>query len=153
MGGNKLAARIQDDLKDAIKGREKVKLKVLRMLLSTLKNAQIEQGGELDEEKEIQVISSYARKCRESIAEFQKGAREDLVSNERADLEIVTTYLPKQLDKDEIRIELKKIIEKTGASTPRDMGRVMGPIMSKFKGRVDGSMVKQMAIDILKAGE
>ncbi|MDZ7860156.1 MAG: GatB/YqeY domain-containing protein [Candidatus Krumholzibacteriota bacterium] len=153
MAGNKLAAGIQEDLKDAIRGKEKVKLKVLRMLLSALKNAQIEQGGELDEEKEIEVISSYARKCRESIAEFQKGAREDLVSNERAELEIVTAYLPEQLDENEIRIELEKIIEKTGASTPRDMGRVMGPIMSKFKGRVDGSLVKQMAIDILKAGE
>lgn len=153
MAGNKLAAGIQEDLKDAIRGKEKVKLKVLRMLLSALKNAQIEQGGELDEEKEIEVISSYARKCRESIAEFQKGAREDLVSNERAELEIVTAYLPEQLDENEIRIELEKIIEKTGASTPRDMGRIMGPIMSKFKGRVDGSLVKQMAIDILKAGE
>ena len=153
MSGNKFINKIQGDLNDALKDKNKVKLNVLRMLLSALKNAQIEQRGELDEEMEISVISTYARRCRESISEFQKGGREDLVSKESADLEIVNCYLPKQLDKNEIKAELKKVIEETGASTTRDLGRVMGPIMSKFKGKIDGNIVKQMALDILTPSE
>lgn len=153
MSGNKFINKIQDDLNAALKDKNKVKLNVLRMLLSALKNTQIEQRGELDEEMEISVISTYARRCRESISEFKKGGREDLVSKECADLEIVNSYLPKQLDKNEIEDELKKVIEETGASTPRDLGRVMGPIMSKFKGKIDGNIVKQMALDILTPSE
>jgi uncharacterized protein YqeY len=153
MSGNMFVKKIQNDLKAALKDKNKVKLNVLRMLLSALKNAQIKKGDELDEEEEIGVMSSYARKCRESIVEFQKGEREDLVSKERADLEIVSFYLPDQLDKAEIEVEIRKVIKETGASTSRDLGRVMGPIMSKFKGRIDGKVVKQMALEILTPGE
>ncbi len=152
MNRNVLTRKIQNDLKDALKAGEKSRVTALRMMISSLKNAELEEREELTEEKEIAILSGYARKCRESISEYGKGGREDLVEKERAELEIVMSYLPDQLDEDKAIEEIKKVIEETGASGQRDIGKVMGLMMSRFKGRVDGSMVKRIASELLGAG-
>lgn len=152
MDRNIITKKIQSDMKAAMKAGEKEKVTTLRMLISELKNAQINEREELDTEKEIAVLSSYVRRCKESLEEFEKGGREDLVAKTRAELEIVTSYLPEQLNEDEIEGEVRKVIEELGASGQGDMGRVMGEMMKRFKGRVDGRTVNAVVSKLLQSG-
>ncbi|MFO7914846.1 MAG: GatB/YqeY domain-containing protein [Candidatus Krumholzibacteriales bacterium] len=150
MSKDTITAKIDQDLVKALKSRDRLRVDTLRMLKSALKNKQLETGDELDRDQEIAVISSYARKCKESIDEFRRGGREDLLSRAEDELEVVMEYMPQQLGEDEIREELKKVLADTGASSPRDLGKVMGIMMGKFKGRVDGGEVRQVALDLLE---
>jgi len=152
MAGNIIAHKIQDDLKVAVKAQDKVRVSTLRMILSALKNAELEEREELSDEKELAVIASYARRIKESIEEFKKGERGDLVAQEEAELAIVMSYLPEQMADDEIRREAAKVAADVGASTPKDMGRVMGEMMKRFKGKVDGAAVNRIVSAILKKG-
>jgi len=153
MAGNIITTKLQDDLKTAMKEKDKVRVSTMRMLISEMKNAQLAERGELNEEKELSIITSYAKKRRESIKAFEQGGRDDLAAKERIELEIVMAYLPEQIGEDEIRAEVEKIIAETGASGPQDMGRVMGPLMAKFKGRADGGVVKTIAMESLRGGK
>ena len=130
----KLFERIQEDLKIALKDRDKDRASVLRMLISSLKNAQIENRGELSAEQEIQVVSSYAKKLKDSIEQF----------------EIVMGYLPKQLSEEEITEEVQKVISELGAESPKDIGRVMQEMMKRFRGRVDGRVVNRIVSEMLR---
>jgi len=150
MAGNIIAHKIQDDLKVAVKAQDKVRVSTLRMILSALKNAELEEREELSDEKELAVIASYARRIKESIEEFKKGERGDLVAQEEAELAIVMSYLPEQMTDDEIRREAAKVAAEVGASTPKDMGRVMGEMMKRFKGKVDGAAVNRIVSELLK---
>jgi uncharacterized protein YqeY len=152
MAGNILAKHIQNDLTEAVKSRDKTRIGVLRMLLSALKNAELDEREELSDEKELAVVSSYARRVKESIEEFTKGGREDLVAKERAELAIVMTYLPEQMSDEDIRAEAATVIAELGASSPRDIGRVMGEMMKRFKGRVDGGAVNRVVVELLRKG-
>ncbi len=150
MEKNVITRKIRENLKASVKARDRIKVGVLRMLLSALKNAELDEREELSEEKELAVIASYARRCRESIAEFEKGGRVDLVEKEQAELEIVMSFLPEQLGSDDIEAEAAKIIEELGASGPGDIGRVMGEMMKRFKGRVDGRTVNRLVTGRLR---
>jgi uncharacterized protein YqeY len=152
MAGNVLAKRIQEDLKEAVRAQDRPRVSTLRMLLSALKNAELEEREELSDEKELAVVASYARRVRESIDEYSKGEREDLVAKERSELDIVMRYLPEQMNDDDIRAESMKVIAELGASTPRDIGRVMGEMMKRFKGRVDGGAVNRIVVELLRKG-
>jgi hypothetical protein len=153
MAGNIIAHKIQDDLKVAVKAQDKVRVSTLRMILSALKNAELEEREELSDEKELAVIASYARRIKESIEEFKKGERGDLVAQEEAELAIVMSYLPEQMADDEIRREAAKVAADVGASTPKDMGRVMGEMMKRFKGKVDGAAVNRIVSELLKKAQ
>jgi len=153
MAGNIIAHKIQDDLKVAVKAQDKVRVSTLRMILSALKNAELEEREELSDEKELAVIASYARRIKESIEEFKKGERGDLVAQEEAELAIVMSYLPEQMADDEIRREAAKVAAEVGASTPKDMGRVMGEMMKRFKGKVDGAAVNRIVSELLKKAQ
>ncbi len=150
MERNIYSRRIQADLVVAVKSRDKPTISTLRMLLSGLKNAELEEREELTEELELAVISSYARRVKESIEEFTKGDRNDLVVKERAELEIVMRYLPEQLGEEEIEAEVKKVIEEIETEGPKDIGRVMGEMMKRFKGRVDGKSVSRIVSGLLR---
>ena len=150
MQRNAYMKRIQEDLKGAVKARDRAKVSTLRMLLSALKNAELEEREELTEETELAVLSTYARRVKESIAEFEKGDRDDLVTKEKAELEVVMQYLPEQLNDEEIEVEVKKVIEEMEAAGPKDMGRVMGEMMKRFKGRVDGKSVNRIVSGLLR---
>jgi uncharacterized protein YqeY len=149
MQGNAYMKRIQEDLKAAVKAQDRVQVSTLRMLLSALKNAELEEREELSEETELAVLSSYARRIKESIAEFEKGERDDLVVKEKAELEIVMHYLPEQLSDEDIEAEAGKVIEELGADGPKEMGRVIGEMMKRFKGRVDGKSVNRIVSGLL----
>lgn len=150
MQRNAYMKRIQEDLKESVKAKDRIRVSTLRMLLSALKNAELEEREELTEEKELAVLSSYARRVKESITEFEKGNRDDLVAKEKAELAIVMRYLPEQLSDEEIEAEAKRVIEDIGAEGPRDMGRVMTEMMKRFKGRVDGKSVNRIVSGLLR---
>jgi len=150
MPGNILAQKIQDDLKGAVKAQDKARISALRMVLTALKNAELEEREELSDDKELAVVASYARRIKESIEEFRKAAREDLVAKEQAELAIVLSYLPEQMSDEEIHREVSLVIAEIGATTPRDMGRVMGEMMKRFKGKVDGGAVSRIVSELLK---
>lgn len=146
----KLTDTIKDDLKNAIKERDKKRVSVLRMILNDLNNARIERGEDLSAEDELSVLSSCAKKRRESIREYKKGERNDLVKEEEEELDIVMSYLPNQLTEEEIEREVKGIIDELGAGGMEDMGKVMGKMMAKFRGRVDGKVVNRIVSGMLK---
>lgn len=152
MESNAITRKIQSDLKEAIKQKDRLRINALRMMISALKNAELEERGELTEEKEIAVLTGYTRRCRESISEFERGGRVDLVDKERAELAIVMRYLPEQMGEDDIRKTAQDVITEVGAAGIRDMGRVMGETMKRVKGRADGNMVKDIVLELLKGG-
>jgi uncharacterized protein YqeY len=138
------------ELKDALRAGEKCKLNTLRLIMSAINYAEIEQQKELDDAAVHVVISKMAKQRRESIEAFQSGNRPDLVALEQAELDILENYLPKQLSREEITVEAKKIIAETGAAGPRDMGKVMGKLTPMLRGKADGKEVAAVVTELLK---
>jgi uncharacterized protein YqeY len=144
-----LFEKIDQDMKQALKARDKERLSVLRGLKSDLKYRQIDKGDELSEEDTIAVLSSAAKRRRESIDEFKKGGREDLVRKEQFELEVITSYLPEQLNEEKLREIIREAIAETGADSPQKLGLVMKIVMPKIKGQADGKLVNKLAMDML----
>ena len=134
--------QIQNDMKTALKNGEKVKANTLRLLISKLKNKAIEVGSSLDDKQILQVIQKTAKQHKESIKMYQDGNREDLVTQEQAELDIVEKYLPSMMDENEVTAIVKSIIKETGATTMADFGKVMPQVMKKGAGKIDGSMAQ-----------
>ena len=141
--------QIKSDMKEAMKAGEKEEVSTLRMLISSLNNAKIESGGELSDDEVIDVLSTEAKQRKESIEAYRGGGRDDLADKEENELEVVQSYLPEQLDDDEIADIVDEAIEETGAETRSDMGRVMGKVMPQVKGQADGSKVKEIVMEKL----
>ena len=139
-----LTDQLNDDLKSAMKSKDKVRLETIRSLKSMLREKEIEKNKELSEEEQIKVLSSAAKRRREAIESYQEGGRQELAEQEQAELEIIENYLPEQLGEDEIRDLVDEVLAETGAGTMQDMGRVMGTIMPKVRGKADGSLVQEI---------
>ena len=133
-----LRQKIDKDMIDAQKARDKLKLGVIRMLRSEIKYKEIEKKAELEEEEVIGVLNSAAKKRRESIGEFSKGNRIDLVEKETKELEIIQQYLPQQMTIDEINQLVEEVITEMGALGMADKGKVMAALMPRIRGRFDG---------------
>jgi uncharacterized protein YqeY len=144
-----LKERLREDMKEALKAKDKVKLSTIRMINSLIKNAEIEKRGKLTDEEIVQLLMKYAKQRRESIEMYEKGGRQDLVEKEKAELAVVESYLPKQMTEEEIKEIVKEAIEETGASSPKDIGKVMKVVMPKVRGRADGSLVNKIVRDLL----
>ena len=136
--------QIQNVMKTALKNGEKVKANTLRLLISKLKNKAIEVGSSLDDKQILQVIQKTAKQHKESIKMYKDGNREDLVTQEQAELDIVEKYLPSMMDKNEVTTIVKSIIKETGATTMADFGKVMPQVMKKGAGKIDGSMAQSI---------
>ena len=136
-----LKEQLTADMKEAMKNKEKERLAVIRMVRGAIRQQEIDGQKELGEEDVIAVISKEVKMRRDSIEEFQKGGREDLVEKTQAEIDVLLPYLPAQLSEDEVRELVKAAVEQTGAASPKDMGKVMGVLMPKVKGRADGKMV------------
>jgi len=147
-----LKAQLLQDMKEAMKSKDKVKLSTIRMINSLIKNAEIEKRGELTDDEIIQLLMKYAKQRKEAIEMYEKGGRQDLVEKEKAELAVVESYLPKQMSEEEIRELVKEAVEATGASSPRDIGKVMQYVMPKVKGRADGSVVNKIVREMLANG-
>ncbi len=145
-----LKETLNEDLKTSLKAGEKLKLSTIRMLLSEIKNAEIAKRGELTDEELLAVAAREARKRNEAIEEFSKGGRQDLVDKETYELSVLEQYLPEQMPEDEVRRIVAETIEEVGASTPADLGKVMGSLMPKVKGKADGKKVNQLVREMLQ---
>ncbi|EIJ78924.1 hypothetical protein PB1_15239 [Bacillus methanolicus PB1] len=140
-----LLERLNEDMKQAMKSKEKDKLTVIRMIKASLQNETIKLGKkELSEEEELTVLSREVKQPKDSLQEFEKAGREDLVEKIRTELRFVEEYMPKQLSEEELLEIVKETISQTGAASKADMGKVMAAIMPKVKGRADGSLVNKL---------
>ncbi len=138
---------LRDALKRAMLERDAVKTSVLRMLVSAVQYYEIQKGGanyEATTEDILTVIQREVKQHRDSIEQFKNASREDLVSKETKELEILTAYLPKQMSEEEVRSLVVEAIKQTGSLTSSDMGKVMGALMPKVKGKADGGMVSKL---------
>lgn len=143
-----LKEKILEDLKTAMKAKNKDRLQVLRSLKAKLQEKEIAErkDGEatLTEDQAIAVLMKAAKQRKESIAQFEDGGREDLAEKEKTELAIIEEYLPKMLTEDEVREVVSKKIADLGAEGPQDMGKVMGPVMGMLKGKADGGLVSKV---------
>ncbi len=144
-----LFEKIDHDMIEALKAGEKDRLIVLRGLKSDLKYKRIDKGDDLTDEDVISVLASAAKQRRDSIEQFAKGGRDDLVEQEKFQLEVITDYLPKQLDENELREIVASAIAEVEAESPQQIGAVMKVVMPQVKGVADGKMVNRLAMEIL----
>lgn len=142
-----LLETLNADMKQAMKDKNKEALSVIRMVKSTVMNEQISLGHDLTLEEELTVLSREVKQRQDSLAEFEKGGREDLAAGIRSELTILAKYLPAQLTEEEIVAIVAAAIEQTGATGPKDMGKVMGVVTPQIKGKADGKVVA----DLVKA--
>ena len=145
-----LLQRFDDELKVAIKTSDKLKVSVLRMAKSALKNRQIEKRGELSEEEVLSVISMLSKQRRESIEHFSKGGRDDLADKEKQELEILQSYLPSQLTPEELDRIIVETIKESSAQGIKDIGKVMRLLMPRVKGAADGKAVNHRVKELLE---
>ncbi len=147
-----LREQLEEDIRQAMRDRDRVRLEALRFLKSAVQAAEKTGGESLDDEGMIQVITKQANDRRESIRMFEQGNRTDLVAKESAELAILEEYLPPQLGQEELAQLVRDAIAETGAVSPRDKGRVMGRLMPQVRGKADGGVVNMMVTEILEAG-
>ncbi|WP_368505985.1 GatB/YqeY domain-containing protein [Alkalihalophilus sp. As8PL] len=139
-----LLERLNVDMKNAMKNKDKQKLSVIRMVKSSLQNEQIKLGRELTDDDSLTVLNRELKQRKDSLHEFEQANREDLASKLRDEITVLEDYMPEQLSEEEVSAIVKETIEEVGASTKADMGKVMGAIMPKVKGKADGGLVNRL---------
>lgn len=140
-----LLERLNNDMKQAMKNKEKDRLTTIRMVKASLQNEAIKLGKqELSEEEELTVLSREVKQRKDSLQEFEKAGRQDLVEKIQTELKHVEIYMPQQLSEEEVTEIVKEAIAETGAASKADMGRVMAVLMPKVKGKADGSLVNKL---------
>ena len=145
-----LKEKITQDLKEALKSGDKLRLSTIRSIRALiLEFEKSGSGKELNEDEEIKLLSSAAKKRKESIEQFRKANREDLASAEEAELNVIMDYLPKQLDEKEVEEVVRKIAGETGASSKEDFPKLMPAAMKELKGKTDGKLVKAIVEKVL----
>ena len=136
--------QLQEELKVAMKGGDKAAMTGLRNIIGKLKAAQIDKGESLNEEESMKILKSTTKQLKESVEQYNKGGREDLVQKELFELSLIQKYLPVQLSEDKIRDLIKTTIQSAGAESMQDMGRLMGILMQELAGTADGKLVQQI---------
>lgn len=147
-----LKQKLQEELKKSMLARDVLRTSVLRLLLSAINYYEIQKGGagyEATDEDVLAVIQKEAKQRRDSIEEFKKANRPELVEKETKELEMLQVYLPQQMEEDQIREIVKRTISEIGATTVADMGKVMGALMPKVKGKADGGLVSKIVKESL----
>ena len=141
---SKLKQLITDDMKLAMKAQDKPALKAIRMILGAIKQKEIDERIELDDNQAMAVIQKMVKQRKDSISQFSDAGRTDLVEVEEAELLIINNYMPKQLSEDEIEKAVVKAISDTGADSMKDMGKLMGTLKSQLDGKADMGYVSQL---------
>ncbi|KKT25525.1 MAG: hypothetical protein UW11_C0026G0009 [Parcubacteria group bacterium GW2011_GWA2_43_9b] len=157
---NMLKERINQDFKEAFKAKEELRVSVLRLLSSSLKNkemdkraklvktvsdeAELVKQSQLEDEEVLNVIGMEAKRRKDSIEQYQNGGRPELAAQEEAELAILAAYLPEQMGEEEVRKIVVESIKESGAASAQDLGKVMKVLMSKVKGKADGGMVNRI---------
>lgn len=144
-----LLERIDADLKDAMKNKNEQELSTLRLVRSALKNKQIETGVPPTDDEVMAVAKTLQKQYQDALADFEKAGRADLAEKQKAELVIIKRYLPEMLPTDQVEALVKEAIAEMNASSPSDVGKVMGAAMKKANGRADGSAVREIAQKLL----
>lgn len=152
-----LKERISQDLKMAMKAKDETRVSTLRMVRAEIQKKEKEKAGpQLTDEVVVQLLQTMAKRHQDSIEQFERGGRKDLVEKEQAECQIIESYLPERVSPDEIRQVVGEVITETGAATPRDIGKVMGLAMRRLKetGKlVEGAEVKKIAVQSLQTSD
>ncbi len=141
--------QIKNDLKEAMRAKDVQKRDTLRNLSAAIKQAEIDGKKELSDTEIEAILAKYAKQREDAIKQFSEAGREDLVEKEKAELEIVYNYLPKPLSDEELQEAVKKVVEEVGASSMRDMGKIMGKIKALYGSRADGAKVNKIVKEML----
>jgi hypothetical protein len=152
-----LLEQITEDLKSAMRAKDKVRLRTLRSLRAAITNKEIDkrqegEGGELDDQEQLALVRKQVKQRKDSIEQYEKAGRDDLVEKEQAEIDVLEDYLPQPLTDEELEEKISAIIDDVGAETMADMGPVMGRAMSELRGRADGSRVQQIVREMLSGG-
>jgi len=146
---SEIKARISADVKTAMKEKDVKKRDALRLLMSAFKQIEVDQRVELSDSDVITIVQKQIKQRNDSVEQFEKAGRDDLVVKEKEEIEIFMAYLPKQLTDDELTIAIKAIIEKSGASSIKELGKVMGMASKELQGVADGKRISTMAKGLL----
>jgi len=144
-----LKQKLMDDLKQAMRGGDKVRRSVIRLVAAAIKNAEIARQATLDDTDILGIIAKEVRQRHESIEAFRLGNRPDLVAQEEAELAILNQYLPQQMTREEIIEAARRVIEEVGAQGPGDKGKVMPKLIAQLKGRADGREINAVVTELL----
>lgn len=144
-----LYERLQDALTSAIRARDEVRRETLRMAIAAAYNEQKEKRRPLTDDEVVAVLARELKRRRESIEAYRQGGREDRATREEAEAAVISEFLPAALSEDELREMVRAAISETGASSPRELGRVMGVLVPRTRGRVEGRVVSEMVVQEL----
>lgn len=144
-----LKQQLKDDLKTAMREKDILKRDGVRAINTMIKQIEVDQRVELDDSEIIKLIQKGIKQREESIAQYKSAARDDLVEKEQAQIDIFTTYLPKQLSDDELEAIIQEIIKDVGATSMKDMGKIMNPAKEKIGGGADGKRINEMVKKLL----
>ncbi|HHY91111.1 MAG TPA: GatB/YqeY domain-containing protein [Clostridiales bacterium] len=144
-----LKERLMSDFKESMRQKDSLRKSVITMIRAAIKQAEIDNKKELNDQEIQEIISKQVKQRKEAMEDFIKGNREDLVEQTKAEIEILTGYLPRQLTEEEIFQVVKQVIDETGASSIKDMGKVMPAVMEKVKGQADGKTVNSIVKQLL----
>lgn len=145
-----MKARLQQDLRDAMKGQDALRRDTVRFVLAAIQNEEVAQRHDIDDAAIEAVLRKQTKMRRESIEAFTKGGRDELAKKETAELAILESYLPKQLDEAAVRERAQRVIAEIGATGPKEQGKVMQRLMADLKGQADGGLVSRVVGELLK---
>lgn len=145
----RILEQLNQDMKEAMRAKDRERLTTIRMLKSSIQNEEIDKGRDLTADEELAILSREKKQRLDSFAEFSKADRQDLVEKIEKEIDIVDKYLPEQLSDDELENIVKETIAEVGAESMKDMGAVMGAIMPKVQGRADGSKINVLVRKLL----
>ncbi len=146
-----LKTRIGEDMKTAMREKDKVRLESIRLLRAAIQRREVDDRITLDDDDVVAVVQKQIKQCQDSITQFQQGNREDLAEKERAQVEVLQSYMPEQMDPEEIGRLVIEIIEETGATSMKDMGKVMALLRPKLQGKADIGKVSRQVKSKLQA--
>jgi len=139
-----IQSRLKEDVKSAMKSGDKQKVGTLRLLLAQMKNRTIQKGTDLTEDDELSVLMNAVKQRKEAIELYEKGNRQDLRDKEMQELEVISSYLPRQLSDEEMIAIVDDVIQKVGAVSIKDLGKVMSTVMKEVRGKADGKKVQAL---------
>jgi uncharacterized protein YqeY len=145
-----LSEKLSEDMKQAMKSKDKVRLSVIRMVRSAVKNKEIESGSSLSDEEILNVFQKELKQRRDSLQAFESAGRSDLILGVQTEIEVLTSYLPAQLSEADVRKLAEEVITQVGASGTGDVGKVMSGLMPQVRGKADGKLVQQVVQSLLQ---
>ena len=146
-----LQQQLQSDLLTSMRGKDSSRLSTLRLVKASIQNAEIAKGEPLDHDEVLGILAREAKQRKESIAEFHKGDRTDLVKQEEIELEIILEYMPEQMSRDDVIASAREVILSVGAEGPSDIGKVMGRLMPLLRGKADGKQASEVVAELLRS--